>query len=107
MNLVQEKVHPLVYANLLVEGSRDIRQYTAGRLVVLYSLDPTPHGDLLHVSISRPDRYPAWDEIRAVREALLPADADFMLLLPRKSDYVNVHPNCFHLCQTPKEWRIR
>jgi hypothetical protein len=108
MNLIQQKTHPLVFASLVAGGSREVRQYaTVDGLAVIASVDPTPHGDLRHVSISRCDRYPSWDEIRAVREALVPMDVDVMMMLPRKADYVNVHPNCFHLWQTPKDWRVQ
>jgi hypothetical protein len=50
-----------------------------------------------HLSISRTDRYPSWDEIKEARYALLPDDCTMAMLLPPKSEYVNLHPNCFHL----------
>jgi hypothetical protein len=50
-----------------------------------------------HLSISRDDRYPGWEEIKDARYALLPLDLTFAMLLPPPSDYVNAHPNCFHL----------
>jgi hypothetical protein len=107
VNLIEEKVHPLVFVNLLVLRSREIRQYaTADGLAVIRSIDPTPHGELLHASVSRRDRYPSWDEIHAVRDIVFPKDVDVMMMLPRAGDYVNVHPNCFHLWQTPKEWGV-
>jgi hypothetical protein len=50
-----------------------------------------------HLSISCADRYPTWEEIREARYALLPDDCTMGMLLPPKKEYVNVHPNCFHL----------
>lgn len=50
-----------------------------------------------HMSISRPDRYPDWDDIRDARYALLPDTITMAMLLPKKSEYVNIHQNCFHL----------
>ena len=50
-----------------------------------------------HMSISRNDRYPSWDEIRDARYALLPDDVTIAMLLPPKAEYVDLHPNCFHL----------
>jgi len=50
-----------------------------------------------HLSISHPDRYPTWDEIKAARYELLPDEVTMGMLLPPKGEYVNVHPNCFHL----------
>ena len=75
-------------------------------LQVIASYDRTQHGELLHVSISRRDRYPTWGEIKAVREAFFEADEDVMMLLPKRAHYVNVHPNCFHLWQTPTAWNV-
>ncbi|SIS88764.1 DUF7694 domain-containing protein [Alicyclobacillus vulcanalis] len=50
-----------------------------------------------HMSISHPERYPTWDEIREARYQLIPNDVTMAMLLPPKEEYVNVHPNCFHL----------
>ena len=57
----------------------------------------TMDDDKAHVSIAREDRYPSWDEIRDFRYEYLPDDMTFGILLPPKKEYVNVHPNCFHL----------
>jgi hypothetical protein len=77
------------------------------QLGVLGSMDPTPHGNLLHVSLTYPDHDPSWKVIRAVRDAFFPATVDVMMVLPRAEDYVNIHPHCFHLWQTPVGWGIR
>jgi hypothetical protein len=56
---------------------------------------------LWHMSISLPYRYPTWDEIYTAWHDLCP-DAQAItgaILLPRKSEYVNTHPNCFHVHQ--------
>lgn len=50
-----------------------------------------------HMSISTRTRYPEWDEIRDARYALIPDDITMGMLLPPKSEYVNLHQNCFHL----------
>lgn len=50
-----------------------------------------------HLSISHPFRYPSWDEIKAARYALVPDEARMTMDLPPSSEFVNVHPNCFHL----------
>jgi hypothetical protein len=50
-----------------------------------------------HLSISHPYRYPTWDEIYTARYDLLPAEINCAIFLPRKSEYVNIHPNCFHV----------
>jgi hypothetical protein len=56
-------------------------------------------GSLLrwHMSISTATRYPVWEEIRDARYALMPNNITVGMLLPPKEEYVNLHPNCFHL----------
>jgi len=53
----------------------------------------------LHVSVSLPHRYPTWDELHDVRYAFCPDQCDMAMILPPKKEYVNVHPNTFHLWQ--------
>jgi hypothetical protein len=81
--------------------------WIGGGLKVIATIDPTHHGELVHVSISHRDRFPTWDEITSLRHAFYASDVDVMMVLPRASDYVNVHENCFHLYQTPTAWGIQ
>lgn len=56
---------------------------------------------LWHLSVSQPYRYPTWDEIYTAWYDLVP-DAEHIegaIILPRKSEYVNIHKNCFHVHQ--------
>lgn len=56
---------------------------------------------LWHISISVPYRYPNWDEIYTAWYDLVPdaQNINGAIILPRKSEYVNIHPNCFHVHQ--------
>jgi hypothetical protein len=56
-----------------------------------------------HLSISRPDRLPTWEEVRDGRYALVPDEATMALILPPRDEYVNVHEFCFHLREIPGE----
>jgi hypothetical protein len=77
-------------------------------LAVIVTIDNTPRfGPLLHASISHHRRDPFWDEIKAMRATFFPSDIDVMMMLPRASDYVNLHPHTFHLIQTPEAWDLR
>lgn len=50
-----------------------------------------------HVSVSRKDRVPTWDEMCQVK-ALFWGDEDCVVQFhPPKSEYVNNHPFCLHL----------
>lgn len=61
----------------------------------------TKDDGLWHLSVSCQNRYPSWDEIFTAWYDLVP-DAQTItgaIILPRKSEYVNLHPNCFHVHQ--------
>ena len=50
-----------------------------------------------HVSVSRQDRCPTWDEMCQIK-AMFWDDEDCVIQFhPARSDYVNNHPNCLHL----------
>jgi hypothetical protein len=87
-------------------GARSMRAFRRivrdGILTVIVSEDPRPPiiGAFdWHLSISHPTRYPAWNEIAQARYDLLPDDITMVMFLPPRSEYVNVHKNCFHLHQ--------
>lgn len=86
---------------------------SADDLQVFASLDPLPHLAItskprfLHVSISRPDRYPGWDEQVMVVEAIAGPDLDMAMIKPRRADYISPHPNCFHWWELPSEWGLQ
>lgn len=62
----------------------------------------TIEAGLHHLSVSHPNRYPNWDEIKAIRYGLLPDNKTFAIVLPPSSQYVNLHQNCFHLFEVPE-----
>jgi hypothetical protein len=75
-------------------------------MVVLASFDPLPpDGELLlHISVSYKARDPRWTDLKLLRAAFFPDDVDVIQVLPRASEYVNVHTHCFHLFQAPAAW---
>ena len=75
-------------------------------ILVLYTMDKTPHGELKHISVSRSDRFPTWEELLKAKEYFI-GDVDAMMVMPSRKDYVNLHKNCFHIWQTPEKWGIR
>lgn len=88
-----------------VGGKMYWAEVSDGRLLVMTGVE----AGRWHLSISHrsnilgpdgkalPGRYPTWDEIARARYDLLPGDLTFGILLPPKSQYVNLHPTCFHL----------
>lgn len=71
------------------------KAYASGGLRVLVSIDGPDKR--WHLSISHPNRYPTWDEIKQARYDLTPNHVTMAQLLPPKEEYVNLHPNTFHL----------
>jgi hypothetical protein len=51
----------------------------------------------IHVSFSRPNRLPSWDDLRKVKDVFLGNDRLAVQIQPRKKDYVNHHPYTLHL----------
>lgn len=64
--------------------------------------------DLWHVSVSLPRRYPTWEELKSAWYELVPNAENIAgaIILPRARDYVNLHPNCFHIYEL-KDTEVR
>lgn len=54
-----------------------------------------------HVSASHPTRLPTWGEILAARE-LAPDEATMAIVMPPRSEYVNIHETTIHLYEIDK-----
>jgi hypothetical protein len=52
-----------------------------------------------HISISRPDRLPSWDDCVAAAHELRPGVC-FSIGIPPRSWWINVHPYVLHLFET-------
>ena len=50
-----------------------------------------------HVSVSRKDRCPTWEEMCQVKAMFWDGDDCVVQYHPPKSEYVNNHPNCLHM----------
>ena len=50
-----------------------------------------------HMSISRSDRMPNYEEVRDARYALVPNNVTMVMMFPPKEEWVNIHERCFHL----------
>ena len=98
-------VDPATYRRIVREKTgrddpRTTNLYQCGKLKVIVS-----HDDVIgwHLSISHPSRYPMWDEIREARYDLVPDEAYMAIIMPPKSEYVNVCETCFHLFEVPSD----
>lgn len=78
----------------------DAQMYQMGSLRIIVGHEATEYGKRWHLSISHPTRYPKWDEIKAARMRYIPQSVTMAMFLPGEANYVNIHPNCFHLWET-------
>lgn len=86
------------YAFDLTGGGGSAVYYQSANVRIMVSLDVTDAGARwLHLSISRPDRYPTWDEIREAKNWIIGRERAAYQVLPAESEYVNIHGNTFHL----------
>lgn len=74
----------------------DALAYTFGQCKILLSGRQEREAIGWHFSISHPSRNPTWEEQRDSRYALIPDGVYMVSILPPKSEYVDVHPFCFH-----------
>ena len=79
-------------------GETYVYQGKAG-IRVFMSLEHEDDGDRrwLHVSCSRRDRLPSWEDLRAVKDLFIGRGKEALQILPPEEEYVNLHPNTLHL----------
>lgn len=51
----------------------------------------------LHVSMSRENRVPSYEDMKRVKEIFIGNDKSAIQVFPKVSDHVNIHPFCLHL----------
>ncbi|MGI6648121.1 MAG: DUF7694 domain-containing protein [Bacillota bacterium] len=74
------------------------RAYEFGECFVMVGREDIGSGNYQwHLSISHPNRYPTWDEIRDARDRFVPDHVTMVMFLLSRADYVNTYENCFHL----------
>lgn len=52
-----------------------------------------------HVSVSHPDKVPPWDVMVELAHEVRPGVC-FVIGVPPRSHWMNIHPNCLHLWET-------
>jgi hypothetical protein len=80
--------------------------YARGDLNVIITKDTADGQTRIHMSVSHSDRLPTWEEMKNIREELLPLNRDFAMMFPNVRDYVNIHPNCLHLIELKPSDRL-
>ena len=89
-------------------GALHAERWVVGDCTVMLSREPIGFDSKFgwHLSISHPDRYPTWDEIKTARYGI-PVLTDVtmaQILGPvEEGEWVDVHRNCFHLYEIKDE----
>ena len=50
-----------------------------------------------HLSVSRSNRIPSYEDLVKVKRDFIGADRKAIMILPPRSEHVNIHPFCLHL----------
>lgn len=88
-----------------LQNGSSARAFKKGDCGVLITLEEHGKKPRWHLSISCQNRWPTWEEIKDARYTLLPNNLTFAQILPPPGDYINIHPNCFHLWEIDDgEW---
>lgn len=56
-----------------------------------------------HVSVSFGNRCPTWEEMCKIKDVFFGEEEECVEYHPRKSEYVNIHPNCLHIWRPQDE----
>lgn len=71
-------------------------------MTVLISLDRINPDEFntLHVSVSRKNKLPTWDDLKKVKHDFIGAEGEAFQCFPKNSEFVNMHSYCMHLWST-------
>ena len=58
---------------------------------------PDEIGTWVHVSMSRVDKIPSYEDMALVKKLFIGRKWDAIQVFPRESEHVNIHPFCLHL----------
>ncbi len=68
------------------------------RLFVIFSIDKELDNKYwLHVSFSRKNRIPDYDDIIRIKKHFIGENKKAIMIFPEKENHVNLHPYCLHL----------
>ena len=69
-----------------------------GNLIVIVSQGKEQDGkEWRHVSLSRRNKYPPYEEIKRIKNIFIGSDEKAMMIFPKETNHVNIHQYCFHL----------
>jgi len=90
----------LLYKMLSDDCDDYMDSWTYKGLRVVASVATYDGQEWLHVSFSRPNRIPDYNDIQLVKNNFIGEDRKAIMVWPEKEHYVNQHPYCLHLWQS-------
>lgn len=79
---------------------RGINKLTGLKVIISSGIEQDGK-EWIHLSVSRADRLPTWDELET-KEAFIGLEAEAIQVIPRRSKHINIHPYCLHLFFCPE-----
>jgi hypothetical protein len=73
------------------------RWLSTGGMCVMGEVEQVDGRLWIHVSVSRTNRLPDWNDLRAVKNLFMGAERRAVQNLPPESEYYNYHPYCLHM----------
>lgn len=93
--------NPLMYQLISSDYDSYIKAWTYKGIRVLASVSLYDGVEWLHISFSRQNRIPSYDEIQLVRDNFIGTDKKSIMVFPSEDHYVNIHKHCLHLWYSP------
>ena len=79
-------------------GDCAVYKHKSSTLTVMRSIDDLGDGKpVLHVSVSRKNKLPSWEDLKRCKTIFMGADVDAYHVIPKATDYVNMNQNTMHL----------
>ena len=78
-------------------GDGNAYQHRAGLRVIVTTADFPDGRDWMHISVSRKDRLPNWDDLKLVKNTFAGEKRYAYQVFPPTDKHVNIHEFCMHL----------
>lgn len=78
-------------------GDGNAYQHRAGLRVIVSTADFPDGRDWMHISVSRKDRLPSWDDLKLVKNTFAGVQRVAYQVIAPADEHVNIHDFCLHL----------
>ena len=88
---------PQGYESIKSPSGEAFREIVTGLRVIVTDSTEVDGRLWRHISFSRGDRMPSYDDMLEAKRAFAGAHRSAVMILPKDKDHVNCHPYCLHL----------